>query len=227
MADTDGDLTAARRRFAVEIPGTYRASRHLLGSAAFGVLGIAAALASLTRVRPAELCVVPATLLAMNLLEYGSHRYLMHRRTRALPYAYAAHTLRHHACFPERALAVTSPRELWLILFGPREVALFALATAPPFALLACLASRNTAALAAASMLAHYLLYEGLHLVSHLPDEHWLSRGRALAGFRRRHARHHGAASEAFNVTFPLGDWLFGTLGQARRRGVTATAPRR
>jgi hypothetical protein len=217
MAEMDFEPKAARRRFAADIPVTYDPARHLLGSAAFGVLGIAAALASLAHVRPLELCAVPATLLAMNLLEYGSHRFLMHRRTRVLPYAYAAHTLRHHACFPERAMAVAAPRELWFILFGPREIAIFALATAPLLALLACLVSRNAAALAAAAVLAHYLLYEGLHLVSHLPENHWLARRRALRTLRLRHARHHGARREGYNVTLPLGDWLFGTLGPRAR----------
>jgi len=219
MADTDFEPNQARQGFAADIPLTYHPVWHLLGSAVFGVLGIAAALASLGHVRPVELCAVPATLVAMNLLEYTSHRYLMHRRTRVLPYAYAAHTLRHHACFPERAMEVASPRELWLILFGPREIALFALATVPFLALLAALASRNAAALAAAAVLAHYLLYEGLHLVSHLPEQHWLARRRVLAPLRRRHARHHGARREGYNVTLPLGDWLFGTLGPRPRGG--------
>lgn len=224
-AETDLEHVDARRRFATDIPVGYRPARHVLGSAAFGVLGVAASLGALSQVRPAELWAVPATLLAMNLLEYVAHRGFMHRRTRVLPYAYTAHTLRHHACFPERSMAIASPRELWLILFGPRELALFALATASPFALLAWLASRNTAALVAASIFTHYLLYEGLHLASHLPEGHWLARVRPIVGLRRRHARHHGASREGYNVTLPIGDWLFGTLGRTPRRGAGNTAP--
>ena len=91
-------------------------------------------------------------------------------------------------------------------------VAIFAAVTVPAFGLLALAAPRNAVALTFAAAFCHYLLYEWLHLVSHLPEGHWFSRQRLLAGFRRRHALHHGAAGRNFNITLPLFDWLFGTL---------------
>jgi len=204
--------TLARARFAAEIPRDYSPRRHLLVHTAVGALGVVAPLAALSRVHLVELLIPPATFVATNLIEYLGHRYLMHRRSRALPYPFEAHTLRHHRCFAAESMAIGEPRELWLIVFGTREVALALLATLPGVALLAALATRNAVALAASTIAAHYLLYEWIHLVSHLPGEHWLARRSTLAGFRRRHALHHAAPGINFNVTAPLWDWLLRTL---------------
>jgi hypothetical protein len=207
---------AARARFASAIPARYSPARGLLFNTAFGVTGAACSLASIggagNDIRPAEWLAFPAALLAMNLLEYLSHRYLMHRRTRVLPYAYYAHTVRHHASFSRRHMPIASPRELWLIIFSPLDVALFAACAVPLLALLAWVAPRNVAALAAAAAFCHYLAYEWLHLLSHLPDGHWLARSQLFAGSRRRHALHHGAPGANLNITLPISDWLFGTL---------------
>jgi hypothetical protein len=109
-------------------------------------------------------------------------------------------------------MSVTEARHLALLLFEPKDVFLFSLLMLPGLALAAGLASRNVLALATAAATLHYLLYELAHLASHLPRRHWIARGPLAAGFRRRHALHHGDARVCFNVTLPLGDLLFGTL---------------
>ncbi len=48
--------------------------------------------------------------------------------------------------------------------------------------------------------------------MSHLPVGCWIARRRLVAGFRRRHALHHGDARVCFKVSLPLCDFLFGTL---------------
>lgn len=204
---------AVRATFAAALPVSYRPRRHVCVNLGLGALATGVALAALSDVHAIELLAVPSTFVGMNLLEYFSHRYLMHRRTRLMPYAFEAHALRHHRSFAEAHMSIASAREIGLIVFGVREIALFLLATLPGFALLACLASRNAGLLAVAAVFVHYLLYEGLHLVSHLPEAHWVARQAIFASSRRRHARHHGAVRKNFNVTLPLSDWLFGTLG--------------
>jgi hypothetical protein len=136
----------------------------------------------------------------------------MHQRTSFLPYAYEAHALRHHRGFDRDHMAIESAQDLALLLFDPKDIFFFALATLPGLALAAALTSRNMLALGAAAIPLHYVFYELAHLVSHLPDQHWVARLRLAAGFRRRHALHHGDARICFNVTLPLGDFLFGTL---------------
>jgi len=205
-------MKALEFRARMVIPSDYRPARHVAINLGFGALAVLAALAAISDLRAIELWALPVTFVAMNLLEYTSHRWLMHRRTRLLPYAFEAHTLQHHASFSAANMAVESPREFRLILFGTRQIVLFMIATLPGFALLAWLAPKNAVLLAVAMVFVHYLLYEGLHLIDHLPADHALCRFRALASFRRRHAAHHGNARRGFNVTFPLSDWIFRTL---------------
>lgn len=209
------DVLASRQRFAAQIPSAYRPLRHLAGCVAFGVLGTALSLATLSRVSLTEWLALPLALLACNLGEYAGHRWVMHARAGFLPYAYEAHTLRHHVCFDEDHMAIASARDLGLLLFSPRDIFFFALATVPGLALAGILASRNVLALGVAAVTSHYLFYELAHLTSHLPPQHRLARLRLARGFRLRHALHHGDARICFNVTLPIGDRLFGTL---RRR---------
>lgn len=205
-------LTLRRAFVSTHVPASYSPIRHVMGSAGFAVGGAAAALFTLGHVAPAEWLALPVALLGCNLFEYAAHRWLMHDRTRLLPRAYEVHTLRHHRGFDGDHMAIESARDLGLLIFAPAEVALFALATLPFLGLAALLASRNVVALAAAAILLHYVFYELAHLVSHLPDQHWLARGRLAAGFRRRHALHHGNAKICMNVTLPISDRIFGTL---------------
>lgn len=206
------DALSSRRRFAAQIPSGYRPLRHLAACASFGLGGAAAALSTLAHVAPAEWIALPVALFACNLVEYAGHRSVMHARTRFLPYGYEAHTLRHHRCFDRDHMSIESARDLGLLLFVAKDIVLFSLATLPGLALAALVASRNVLALGVAAILLHYLFYELAHLVSHLPPRHWIARRRLAAGFRRRHALHHGDARVCFNVTLPFGDLLFGTL---------------
>jgi hypothetical protein len=209
------DALAARRAFAAGIPGGYRPLRHLAGCLAFGFLVPAAVLSRLAHVAPAEWLALPIALMACNLFEYVGHRWVMHVRTTFLPYAYEAHALRHHRAFDPDHMSIESPRDLGLLLFAPRDTFFFSMTSWPALALTALLASRNVLVLTAAAVPLHYLFYELAHLVSHLPADHWIARRRLVAGFRRRHALHHGDPQVCFNVTLPLCDWLFGTRRRA------------
>jgi len=203
---------ALRTRLEAAIPANYRPRRHLALN--FGLVGLAlvGVLAGLREVAAAELLVLPCTFVAMNLLEYVSHRTLMHRRIPGAQFVFDAHTRRHHASFGADNMAIRSEREIGLIVFGVREIVGFLLAALPGLGLLLALGSRNCALLALAMVLVHYLLYEGLHLLAHLPDDHAIAGRPIFAAARRRHAHHHGAADSNFNVTMPVSDWLFGTL---------------
>jgi hypothetical protein len=205
------DVLAARRVFAAQLPTRYRPFRHLAGCVAFGLVTSGAALSRVARATPVEWLALPITLVACNLVEYAGHRWVMHMRTFFLPYAYEQHTLRHHKSFDCDHMSIESPRDFGVLLFAPKDIIFFSLATLPGLALAFFLATSNVLALATAAIPLHYLFYELAHLVSHLPAEHWIARRRLAAGFRRRHALHHGDASACFNVTLPLGDLLFGT----------------
>ncbi len=79
-------------------------------------------------------------------------------------------------------------------------------------------------------MLAYYFVYEWFHYVHHLRRDSWLGR-RALVGWlRTQHMRHHELARMEkgnFNVSFPLWDWLLGTMlpefeAETPEAGITA-----
>ena len=49
----------------------------------------------------------------------------------------------------------------------------------------------------------------------HLPPQHPIARLPLVGRLKRLHTTHHDPtrmASRNFNITYPLGDWLFGTL---------------
>ena len=78
--------------------------------------------------------------------------------------------------------------------------------------------SANVAWLFISVGLAYYLNYEILHTAYHLPETHWLARNGLVKRLRWLHRMHHDQSLMAkanFNITWPIGDWLFGTL---RRR---------
>jgi Fatty acid hydroxylase superfamily len=77
------------------------------------------------------------------------------------------------------------------------------------------LLSANAGWLFAITGLLYFLNYEYLHLAYHLPEHHWVSRLPFMARLKRLHTLHHDQSQMAhrnFNITYPLGDWLFGTL---------------
>ena len=87
---------------------------------------------------------------------------------------------------------------------------------------LAWLAGDNAGWLWVLGVTATYLLYETLHFSYHLPEDHVVHR--RLPGLRRLRALHqlHHRSEEMtrtnFNLTFPLTDWLAGTLKEPTSR---------
>lgn len=66
-----------------------------------------------------------------------------------------------------------------------------------------------------ATSLAYFLNYEVLHLVYHLPTRYAVARWPLVGRLRRLHQDHHDPRLMArynFNITYPIGDRLFGTL---------------
>jgi hypothetical protein len=130
----------------------------------------------------------------------------MHHRTRGFGLVYERHTRQHHRFFTHVAMPVDSLRDLRAVLFPPILMTFFLATFALPVALLlARFTSGNVGWLFAATALAYFLNYEVLHLVYHLPF---------VGRLRRLHQDHHDPrlmAQYNFNITYPIGDRLFGT----------------
>jgi hypothetical protein len=166
--------------------------------------------------RVVEWLAVPVTLIVANLGEYWGHRGPMHRPRRGFGLVFQRHTRQHHRFFVHVAMAYDSARDFKMVLFPPVLLVFFFGGIALPIGLVLFLvASSNIAWLYVASVMAYYLTYEWLHFAHHLPATSPIARLPWMAALRRHHTLHHDPKQMGtcnFNITFPLCDWVFGTL---------------
>ena len=199
-----------------EIPSRYQGGLHLVFTFGVGTAVLVLCFAQLEQVRPLEWLTLPLALAYANLVEYFGHRYPMHRPFRGLGLVYKRHAGQHHRFFNHQAMTIDNLRDLRAVLFPPVLVIFFfGLFALPVWFVLARLLSANVAWLFVGAGLAYFLNYELLHLAYHLPEEHWLARRWLVRRLRWLHRIHHDPRRMAqcnFNITYPLGDWLFGTL---------------
>ena len=199
-----------------EIPAGYSGRMHLAFTFGVGSIILLSFLAQLEDVQPAEWLTVPLGLIYANLAEYFGHRFPMHRPFRGLTLLYKRHAGQHHRFFNNQAMPIDNLRDLRAVLFPPVLVIFFfGLFGLPVWFLLAWLLSANVAWLFISAGLAYFLNYEVLHLAYHLPEQDWLARRWLVRKLRWLHRIHHDPRRMAqcnFNITYPLGDWMFGTL---------------
>ena len=199
-----------------EIAAGYRGGWHLLFTFGLGSVALFLCLAQLEAVRPWQWLVLPLALVYANLVEYLGHRFPMHRRFPGLGLVYKRHAGQHHRFFNHQAMAIDNLRDLRAVLFPPVLVLFFfGLFGLPVWWLLDWLFSANVAWMLISGGLAYFLNYELLHLAYHLPESHWLARRWLVRKLRWLHRLHHDPRRMAqcnFNITYPLGDWLFGSL---------------
>jgi len=206
-----------------EIRPGYSGPLHAAFTFGIGLAVIVTAIVSLEAVRPVEWIAVPLTLLYANLSEYFGHRGPMHRPWRGLGIVYRRHAGQHHRFFTAGDMEIDSSRDLKAVLFPPVMLAFFLLAFALPAGLVIGWAfGHNVAWLFVASAVAYFLNYELLHLLYHLPREGPIARLPWLSRLRRLHQAHHDPVLMArynFNITYPVGDLLFGTFWRGQAAG--------
>ncbi len=217
-----GSSVHERRRSEIvgQIPRWYRPALHLTIPTMLGLAAMGASIALVRALRPIELVAVPLTMVLAFGFEWRVHKDALHRR---LPFAkvlYDRHELMHHVIYTSDDMAMRSPRELWLILMPAYAVVgvfLFDL----PFAIAtAALFGRNAGCLFLATSMLFFLTYEWLHAAYHLPPESRVGKNPLIARLRRLHQRHHDPRLMKrwnFNVTFPVFDWIHGTLWSPER----------
>jgi hypothetical protein len=204
-----------RQQVLAFIPERYSAALHLGAFTASALLAMLWLGAQARRLEPRHLLLCPLTIVAVNLIEYVAHRWVMHERRRVLPLAFDAHTMRHHMFYTSDEMAYSEPREIWLILFSAKDVAILTLAVLPLFAGLRQVTSPAVFALVTTTAIAYFVAYEWLHVIYHLPARSRVARLPILRWLRAYHAVHHRLEEMGrrhFNVAFPLWDFVFGTF---------------
>jgi len=167
--------------------------------------------------RPIDFWIVPAYMLAANLLEYLIHRLLMHRPIwpRTL---YRGHTLGHHRAFHHDSMEIGSWPELELVMMPWFSIVGFFIGMAPLVAAVAWAFGRGAAGLFLLTAVATFLVYEAMHALYHFPLPalrrlHLLD-NRAFR-FLYEHHRHHHRLKRMrwtnFNISMPLSDRWFAT----------------
>jgi hypothetical protein len=194
---------------------SYSGRAHLAFAVLFSLGGIAACAALLEDVQPLEWLTLPLAFLYANLVEYSGHRWVMHRKVPWLGLVYERHAGQHHRFFTDRHMALEGWQDCKVVLFPAVLIVFYFGAFAVPLGLLlAWLTTANVALLFVIIALGYYLNYELLHLAYHLPEDSGLLRLPFLRRLRRLHHQHHEPGSMAhanFNITYPIGDWMFGT----------------
>jgi hypothetical protein len=209
------DVEPFRARYRAGIHPRYNAWLHGGFVFGFGLLAIAFFLRQLQGVQPLEWLTIPAALVFFNWGEYSVHLHLGHHKHALSALFYKRHTGDHHSFFVENRMRYEGSRDWRVILFPAWLILVFSFLLAAPAFWLISQFNVNVAALFAATLLSGYLAYEFFHACEHLPPEHPLARLPWIRHMRQLHRLHHRREimqTRNFNITFPLMDWLYGTL---------------
>jgi hypothetical protein len=209
-------LANFRREFVDKTPGWYRGEMHL----GFTLLvTVGTLLYCWSRIQNATvyewLLIVPIFLFG-NWAEWAGHRYILHRPLPYLRMIYKRHCGTHHQFFTNHDLTYRGHKEWRALLFPPFAPIMFLMAALPAALILGALWSANAGYIVMLTMAAYYLMYEGLHTLSHLDDTRhpYLKHIPLVNTVRRMHITHHHLGfmqTRNFNLTFPICDALFGT----------------
>ena len=194
----------------------YSGPLHLATTVGMSLLVALASAVQLDGVTPLEWLTVPLTFLYANLAEYVGHRGPMHHKTRFLTKLFERHSIEHHSFFTDKAPTFDSTKDYKAVLFPPILLVFFIGAFAIPVgALLYWLISPNVCYLFVLTAVLYFLNYELLHFAYHADPGSWIGRLPLMSRLRRHHLAHHNRRLMTrynFNITYPIGDLVFGTL---------------
>lgn len=203
-----------------QTPENYSGRRHLGLTVVVTFTLIVLSLYNLENVTSVEWITIPLALLLANYVEYMAHKGPMHKKTRFAEVIFQRHAVEHHSFFTHEYMTFDSDRDFYAVLFAPAMVLFFFGVIATPLAIV-CYAvfGENVALLFVFSVTLYFLNYEVLHFLYHVSEAAWTSKMPLMGYFRRHHTLHHDRAlmnDYNFNITYPICDWLFGTIYKSR-----------
>jgi hypothetical protein len=159
---------------------------------------------------------LPVTFVLANFVEYLGHRGPMHRHFRWMGLMFQRHTREHHRFFTDQGMTCRSQKDFKIVLFPPLLLFFYLGVVAFPIgSVLLLFRTWNTACFYVAMATFYFLSYEMLHFCYHLDDAAWVSSLPFIGALRRHHRIHHRLdlmLKYNFNITWPIADYLFGTI---------------
>ena len=194
----------------------YSGPLHLATTVSISLLIALLCAGMLANVTALEWLTIPLTFLYANLSEYLGHKGPMHHKTRFLGAIFERHTIEHHAFFTDEAATYDTSQDFKAVLFPPIMLLFFNGCFALPVAaLFYFLLSPNVAFLFALTAILYFLNYELLHFAYHMDPASRVGRLPFMDRLRRHHTHHHNhrlMSRYNFNITYPICDYLFGTV---------------
>ena len=212
-------MTERQRLFREQYKG--RISPFYNGIVHIGVMytvGITAIVLCLQRVQGAtwEWAIMLPVMLAGNFIEWGMHKYVMHRRIDvfALRAIYERHTREHHQYFTDNDVTIDTTREFRIVFFPWRVLIVLGVAGGALGWTAAQLFNPNAGYILYMTMVGHYILYETFHFCCHVHENAFVRNMPFVNTIRRHHTAHHNQGimmHKNMNLTFPVADWIMGT----------------
>ena len=207
-----------RERYRARIETWYNGFAHVLVMYAVGTGLISYCLSQIKGATWEWLLILPVAI-AGNFIEWGMHRFVMHRRVDvfALRAIYERHTREHHQYFTDSMPTIDrafSQREFRIVFFPWRVLMVITVAGILFGSITGLLLGSNAGYMVPITMLGHYMLYETFHYCCHVPENKFVERMPFINTVRRHHAAHHNMGimmRRNMNLTFPIADWFLGS----------------
>lgn len=165
------------------------------------------------------LCWFVMLVVLMSIIEHQVHCRLMHKKPLHFPFRnlaarqriFTSHAVEHHRQYRKSFHDDPVPRgedrgirlNLWEgvleSLPGSLVLGCFSTTAAVMFPMIVCL---------------HHWLWNQIHLEMHKPAGRAFAKWAAFKGVARHHFLHHRYPDKNFNVAFPIGDYIFGTVAK-------------
>ena len=204
-----------REQYVANISPMYNGLVHIVVTYGVGLAMIAWCVSRMQDARWEWLLVIPVAI-AGNFVEWGMHRFVMHRLRDvfAIRAIYDRHTRQHHQYFTDNDVTIDTTREFRIVFFPWRLLVTLAAFGALFGALATVLWNANAGYVVFITMVGHYLVYETMHYCCHV-HENWFVRNMPFINtIRRHHTAHHNLGIMMhlnMNLTFPIADWAMGT----------------
>ena len=233
MGLTPDELRQLPYRVAMQdtFPKRYSFAVHFLIPNLLVAAIITGAMSMTSAIHPLEWLIVPTAFLFANAGEWWIHKGPLHHKWRHLDLLFERHTLSHHEYFHDDSMSAATPKDYYYVLFPMWGIFGVFLPALPFTALAYVTLGMNCAMLFLSTVAFYYIMYEWLHLIYHLPEAHPVMRLRLVRFLQHHHMMHHNKRlmqKYNFNVSFPIFDYVFGTVYRAPAEAGRAapTAPR-